>query len=253
MASWTGRILAVGLMSLAVSGVARADVFDIFTVLQNYGTQKLAAAKVLTSQISLAGTTQINADIALTQGAVAARALLSTASDQIDTYRSYSALTGQGAQVCDAVNQRNDVDDIARSREAYAFTEQRSNGRAAVPRDRYEAGRIEKSLDAYCSADENNLGICKSRFDGMQSASSNYTKISLADQFTTKQLRAAGDFISNLVPPPMPARRAGDCDAACKAQQMRALRADAMASMVAVPLAASMSNRIGQKTFADKK
>ena len=247
------RVWLLLFMGLATVSVARADVFEIFGVLQNYATQKLAASKVLASQISLAATTQINADIALTQGSVAARAILSTTVDQIDAYRSYSGLTGQGAQICDAVNQRNDVDDIAGARSVYRFTEQRGGGRAAVPPDRYEAARAEKALEAYCSADEHNLGICKSKFDGMNSAASNYSKIALNDQFTKKQLGAAGDFISNLVPPPLPARVAKNCDANCMALRGKSLRVEALSSMVAAPLAAGMSNRIGQKTFADKQ
>lgn len=241
------------LVAMNATSVARADVFDIFTVLQQYGTQKQSSIKVLTSQVATAATAQMNADIALAQGSVASKALLSTASDQVEIYRKYSALTGQGAQVCDAVNQRNDLDDIARARDGYAFMQQSKGGRAAVPQDRYESARLDKRLDAYCSADEHNLGICKSRFDGMAVASTNYNKVVIADQFTTKQLKAAEDFVANLVPPPLPARRASDCDARCQGLRARAMRVDALASMVAAPMAASLSSRIGQKTFAEKK
>ncbi len=238
---------------LCVAGVARADVFEIFTILQQYGTQKLSAAKVATAQVSLAATAQINADIALAQGAMAGRALLAMTTEQIESYRNYSVLTGQGAQVCDAVNQRNDVDDIARARGAYLFSNPKDGGRAALPRDRYDAAMLEKRLDAYCSADEHNLGLCRSRFDGMNSASTSYTKIVLADQFTGKQAKAAQDFIANLVPPPLPLQRAGDCDPGCQTQRVRAMRVDALASMVAFPMAASLSSHIGQKTFVEKQ
>jgi hypothetical protein len=238
---------------MAVVSVARADVFEIFSVLQQYGTQKQSAIKVLTSQVSTAATMQMNADIALAQGSIASKALLSTTSEQIEIYRRYSALTGQGAQVCDAVNQRNDVDGIASARSAYAFTQPVNGGRAAVPRDRYESARLDKRLDAYCSADEHNLGLCKSRFDGMAAASTNYNKIVVADQFTGKQLKAVEDFVANLVPPPLPVQRASDCDVRCQMSRARAMRVDALASMVAAPMTASLSSRIGQKTFAEKK
>lgn len=236
----------------ALSSTAHAQLADIFRLMEQYGTQKQGASKVLASQISVAATAQINADIAIAQGAMVGRALLSTTVEQVETYRSFSGLTGQGAQVCDAVSQRNDIDDIDKKRSLYSFTSQPRAGRSAIPPDRYESTRTERRLDAYCSADEHNLGLCKSRFDGMNTASTNYTKFALADQLTSKQLKAAEDFIANLVPRPSPVRRATECDVGCRTQLVQAMRLDAVSSMVAVPVAASLSGRIGAKTFAEK-
>jgi len=216
-------------------------------------TQKVASWKVFTSQVATAAKAQINARTSVLQGEMAARGSLATSIEQLELYQHYSALTGQGAQVCDAVSQRNDIDSIGRSRDSFEFVAMPRAGRAAIASADYEVERGKAQLDAYCSADEHNLGVCKSRFDGMASASANFNKIMTADQFTSKQLRSAEDYIANLVPPPVPVRAAAQCDVGCQSARMAALRLDAVSSMVAAPMAMQMSGRIGAKTFAAVK
>lgn len=214
---------------------------------------KIAAWKVFTSQSATAAKAQVNARVSILQGEMAAKGSLAATTEQLELYQAFSALTGQGAQVCSAVNQRNDIDTIALARDSFEFVAMPRSGRAAVPASSYEETRAKVQIDAYCTADEHNLGICKSRFDGMAAASANYNKIMTADQFTTKQLRSAEDYIANLVPPPMPARAAKNCDAGCQSARMAALRVDATSSMVAAAMAMQMSSRIGEKTFAAVK
>lgn len=215
--------------------------------------RKVASWRVATSQIATASKASINAKLNIAQAQMSAIGVLASTTEQLQIYQSFSALTGQGAQVCSAVNQRNDIDLIGKTRSDYRFNEMARSGRGELPVDDYEVGRGIKQLDAYCSAEEHYLGICRSRFDGMASASTNYTKLTAADQFTSKQLKAAEDYIANLVPPPLPVQSASSCDVGCMSARMRALQMDAAASLVAVPLSMQLSDRIGAKTFAVKK
>lgn len=216
-------------------------------------SSKLASLKVMTSQFATASRAVINAKASLVQGQMMAIGAMSTTVEQLELYQTFSAVNGQGAQVCDAINQRNDIDAIGKSRDSFSFVAEQRSGHGATPADNYEVRRAEQQLDAYCSADEHKLGLCKSRFDGMAAASSNYLQLSSADQFTAKKLKAAEGFISNLVPPPAVPRSAASCDAGCQAQRLTAMQSDAAASMIAVPLAMKMSSQIGAKTFASKK
>ena len=215
--------------------------------------QKMAARKVFTSQVATASKAVINARTSLLQGEMAARGSLATTIEQLELYQTFSSLTGQGAQVCDAVNQRNDIDTIALARDAVEFVAVTLSGRAPVSPQNYEVDRSKEQLDAYCSADEHNLGLCRSRVGGMASASANFNKLMTAEQFTTQQLRSAENYIANLVPPPMPVQSGAACDVGCRSARMAAMRVDALSSMVAAPMAMQLSGRIGEKTFAVKK
>lgn len=216
--------------------------------------QKLSALRVMTSQIATSSKAQINATINIVQGEMAARGVLSGTTEQLDLYRSFAAIGGQGAQMCDAVSQRNDIDTLSRAQDGYQFVAVPNAGRTTARRDNYEVVRAEKQMDAYCSAEEHNLGICKSRFDGMDNASSSFNKLMGMDQFTSKQLKAAEEFIANAVPAPrlMP-QASKSCDAACKGARLAAMRMDAASSMTAATLAMQLSGRIGAKTFAERK
>lgn len=239
----------------SVGAVAVAAFMAVATppALADVLAQNIVAWKVFTSQVATAAKAQINASATLLQGEMIARGSLAGTVEQLGLYQKFSALTGQGAQVCDAVNQRNDIDTISLAREAFEFVAVPRAGRAAVPAPNYEVDRSKNQLDAYCSADEHNLGICTSRFDGMASASSDFNKLMTEDQFTTKQLRSAEEYIANLVPPPLPVRSAANCDAGCQSTRMVAMRLDALSSMIAAPMAMQLSGRIGAKTFAVKK
>jgi hypothetical protein len=248
------RLLCAGVFAVGfVVTPAHAGILEILKSLLSGEQGKVSATKVASAQVAMAAKAQINADVTLAQGEMYARGLLTSTVEQLETFRRFNGATGQGVQTCDAINQRNDVDTIARARDAVTFTQMPNGGRAALSPDSYEVHRVVARMDAYCSADEHNLGLCKSRFDGMASASTNYNKLITADQFTAKQLKAAQDFVAELVPPPLPQRRNGGCDAGCQSERMGALRVDAMASMVAVPMAAQLAGKIGQKTFAEQR
>lgn len=233
-----------------VAALSAANVHAFEQVLQ----KKIAALRVMTSQIATAAKAHINARTSIAQGAMAAQGMLSTTVEQLNQFQAFSALTGQGAQVCDAVAQRNDIDSISLARDAFQFVAMANAGRSAVPRDNYEVARASKQLDAYCSADEHNLGLCMSRFDGLANASTDFNKLTGVDQFTNKQLKAAEEYIANLVPAHKTVpQKAASCDAACQAVRLAELRANAAASMVAATMAMQLSSRIGEKTFAEKK
>lgn len=234
-------------------GLSIKDFAGIFTGLIWIKQRQVMSWKVADAQIAAATKAQVNSSIALAQGKVGGTATLESTAQQIDTYRQFSAVVGQGAQVCDASSQRNDIDRIGTARDQYAFANMANGGRAAYPAADYEVKRSADRLDLYCSADEHNLGLCRSRFDGMATASTSAPKVGLPDQYTHKQLKAASDYIANLVPAPVPTRGASTCDAGCQAARLAALRVEATSSMVAVPTAARLAGRIGEKTFAAKQ
>ncbi|SFF31545.1 hypothetical protein [Paracidovorax wautersii] len=240
------KLCAILVAFLATAGSAHA-----FTGILD---QKLSALRVMTSQIATSSKAQINATISIVQGEMGARGVLAGTTEQLDLYRSFSAIGGQGVQMCDAVSQRNDIDTLSRAQDSYQFVAVANSGRTSARRDNYEIVRAEKQMDAYCSAEEHNLGICKSRFDGMENASSSFNKLMGVDQFTNKQLKAAEEFIANAVPAPraMP-QVSRACDAACKSARVAAMRMDAASSMTAATLAMQLSSRIGAKTFAERK
>lgn len=244
-----GRVVAGAVIAVAAA-TASGSAFAFIGILQ----QKVAALKVMTSQIATAAKAHINARTSIVQAEMAAMGMLSTTVEQLQLFQAFSIVSGQGAQVCDAVAQRNDIDTISMARDSYQFVAMPNSGRAAVPRDNYEVARADKQLDAYCSADEHNLGLCTSRFDGMANASTSFNKVMTMDQFTNKQLRAAEDYIANIVPAQrVAARTASSCDVSCQSSRLLALRANAAASMVATSMAMQLSGRIGEKTFAEKK
>lgn len=243
-----GGLVITAFLLLALQP-ARAGALAFLMEMLTYGPIKVAGLKVVTSQVATAQKAQITNEVLLANGAMAGRAQLETTIQHIELFRNYGLISGQGPQTCSAINQRNDIEDIENRRNSYAFTAMPTGGRSSVPREGYEDRRTEQRLDAYCSADEHNLKLCRSRFDGMASASTDYNKLLRADQLTAKQLKAAQEFVANLVPPQLPLQRSAECGAACQTDRASALRSDALASMVAVPMAAQLSSRIGVKTF----
>ena len=249
----------VGMVLLVASNAATADVLSFMlgnlTSLVSVLNIEVTGIKVATSQVAVAAKSQINAAVVLAQGGMAARGTLASTLAQIEIYNNFGFESGQGPQTCAALGLRNDIDVIAQSRDKLAFTAMSTAGRASFPLEFYEAQRASGRVAAYCSADEHNLGLCKSRFDGMAGVSTNYSKLSLQDQFTSKHIKAAQDFVAELVPPPMPVRANVVCGngSGCQAERLAALRVDALSSMIAVSMAAQFSNQVGEKTFAAKR
>lgn len=68
--------------------------------LMSWDSRELAAMRVATSQIATAAKAQINANLVLKQGEMAAVASLETTKEQLKVYQEYSALTGQGVDPC---------------------------------------------------------------------------------------------------------------------------------------------------------
>lgn len=216
--------------------------------------QKVASLRVMTSQFATASKAQINARVNLMQAQMGAIGVLASSVEKMEAFQSFSAVTGQGAQVCSAVAQRNDIDVISLGRNNYSFVSGVRGGQSSTPADNYEILRSAAQLDAYCTAEENNLGICRSKFDGMAGYSSNFNKLQTAEQLTTKQLEAAKDFVANMVPPPPKVVTASkNCDSACLSRRLASMQSDAAASMVATSMTMQMANQIGAKTFAEKK
>ncbi len=249
----------MGVVFLVAASAATADVLSFMlgsvTALVNVLNIGVSGLKVATSQVAVAAKAQINADIVVAQGAMAARGTLASTLEQIAVYNNFGFESGQGPQTCAAVGLRDDVDVISQSREKLAFTAMATAGRAPFQREFYETQRATSRMGAYCSADEHNLGLCKSRFDGMAGISTNFGKLSLQPQFTSRHIKAAEDFVAELVPPPLPLRANVSCESgsACQGERVAAMRVDALSSMVAVSMAAQLSSRVGEKTFAAKR
>lgn len=238
-------------VAAVVLGIAIAQPALAFTDILS---QKIASLKVMTSQFATASKAQINAKVNLMQAQMGALGVLASTVEQLEAFQQFSAFTGQGAQVCDAVSQRNDIDAISVGRNSYSFVSGVRGGQSDTPADNYEALRSKAQLDAYCTAEENNMGMCRSKFDGMAGYSSNFNKLQTSEQLTTKQLEAAKDFVANMVPPPPKVAMASkNCDSGCLSRRLASMRSDAAASMVATSMTMQLANQIGAKTFAEKK
>ena len=68
--------------------------------LKIWDQRELSAIKVATSQIATAAKAQINADLVLKQGEMAAIGSMETTKQQLKVYQDFSALTGQGVDPC---------------------------------------------------------------------------------------------------------------------------------------------------------
>lgn len=68
--------------------------------IMEFGKIKVTALKTMTSQVATAAKAQINADIAMTQGEMAAIGSMETTKQQLKVYQDFSALTGQGVNPC---------------------------------------------------------------------------------------------------------------------------------------------------------
>lgn len=66
----------------------------------SWDQRELSAMRVATSQIATAAKAQINANLVLKQGEMAAIGSLETTKEQLRVYQEYSALTGQGVDPC---------------------------------------------------------------------------------------------------------------------------------------------------------
>ena len=68
--------------------------------LMGWDRRELSAVKVATSQIATAAKAQINADVVLKQGEMAAIGSMEMTKQQLKVYQDFSALTGQGVDPC---------------------------------------------------------------------------------------------------------------------------------------------------------
>ncbi len=237
-------IIAAAAASALAPALVRADAIE--PLAQN----KVSGYKVLTSQLSVAAQQKINSAKRMAEAQMAAIALMASSIEQLEVFKDHSPMMGQGAQVCDAVNQRSDIARIADVRKAYDIGNVRNAGRASVPATTYVSTRIKQQLDDYCSVDQHNLGLCRARSDGMANASTDYSQLDSAEQFTSKQLKASNDFIANLVPGPSLVAIAGKCGPKCQSVIASAKQLDSISSMAAFGLASQFSNRVGAKTYA---
>jgi hypothetical protein len=77
------------------------QLFDILGLqVENFGKIKVTAVKTMTSQVATAAKAHINANIALTQGEMAAIGSMETTKQQLKVYQDFSTLTGQGVDPC---------------------------------------------------------------------------------------------------------------------------------------------------------
>lgn len=242
------------LKSLVVLG------FCFVPILSSYAAeamlqQKIGAYKVMTSQIAMSAKTKISYRQREAEGEMAGLALLSSLTEQYLLYRDFGPTTGQGAMVCDAANQRSDISRIMKEVEAYDFGNTERGGSAKIPIDKYVVMRTQQRLEDYCSGDMHNLGLCRSKFDGMASADTNYAVLAQTEHFTNKQAKAAQDFISNVVPnpPPLAPVISASCGPKCQEARSLAIQYNSYASLAATGLAAHFATKIGEKTYAPKK
>lgn len=236
--------IAAAVASMMLPSLAFSD------AVEPLARQKVSGYKVLTSQISVAAQQKINSAKRMAEAQMAAIALMASSIEQLEVFKDHSPMMGQGAQVCDAVNQRSDITRIADVRKAYDVGNVRNAGRANFPANNYVGARIKQQLEDYCTADQHNLGLCRARADGMASASTDYTQLDVAEQFTNKQLKASNDFIANIVPGPSFVGFSGKCGPKCESVIASAKQMDSISSMAAFGLATQFSNRIGNKTYA---
>ena len=87
-------------MKVAIEMFVR-QLFDLLGLqIFNFGKIKVTAVKIMTSQVATAAKAQINANIALAQGEMAAIGSMETTKQQLKVYQDFSALIGQGVDPC---------------------------------------------------------------------------------------------------------------------------------------------------------
>lgn len=213
--------------------------------------EKIASYKVLTTQYKTKATAIINNMKRVAEAQMGALAMLNSSVAQMELYKEYSPIGGQGAQTCDAVNQSTDITRIARLRQQYDLGNVSSAGQMAFNPTKYVQAQVKEQLDKYCTADQHNLGLCRAKYDGMAGASSNYASLMQHEQFTVKQLEAANHFIANLLPAPAPLSLAQkSCGARCDEVAHAYAEQNSFSSLVAHSFASNFGNRVGTKTYA---
>ena len=240
------RLIALALALAIGSPVLAQEVNE--PLLKN----KIAAWKVIASQVAIGDRAIITASQRIDQARMAALGSLQQSLSQLEIFRSYGAFTGQGAQVCAAALNRNDINRIGDRMAVLDFVSMPQRGRLNVKPDNYTVAMVNEQLEKYCSADMHNLGICQTRFDGGVAVSMSYARINAAEQLTTQQLEGTKAFIANMVPPGqvVNTRSSGQCNAECIQSRVRGMRADAISSLVAVPMAEHFASRVGASTYA---
>lgn len=243
--------LVLAALACGISSTALASSVDEATL-----KQKIGALKVMTQQFATAAKTSIESAQRLAEAQIASVAYMNTTIGQMEVYQSFNPYTGQGPKFCDAVSNSKDIVAISTKRDNFDLGNTNRAGRTKVAPDRYSELRVKSNLDKYCTADQHNLGICRARFDGLNGASSNYSKLAEIEQFTKGQFEAANEFIANLVPVPskeIMTKKGGNCGVGCENAYVNAMQADAFSSMVAFGAKSSFSSQIGTKTFAPSR
>lgn len=247
------RLIGGLLIALSCSAACAQDggLSYWITMLHTYEPLKLSSRKVLASQFATAAKGMISGEVAVAQGGMAAKMQLSTTTELLKSFQRYGVYSGQGAQTCMAVNQGEDIDAAnARTLAAInAFVGTEGDGRAKYAPSEYERSRSAVHMERYCSAQEHNMGLCVSKFDGMAKFGTDYSKFARTDHLTSKQAKAAGDFVATLVAPAMPKVVSTQCDTACMEDRSRNMRLSALSSMASMPFASQMANRSGVKTY----
>lgn len=221
---------------------------------QGLGNQKIASYKVMTAQFAAASKAAITNLQRVAEGEMAALSIQASLLDQMMIYRQYSPLVGQGAQVCDAVNNNSDIDIISRSRPRIEMGNLSTAGRPKIDPSNYIATRVKDQLENYCTADEHNLGLCRAKFDGMAAAASDFGKLMDKELFTSKELKASNDFVANMVPPPAPKVSKNNCKTSSCLELVAAARSmDAFGGLVANSYASVFSSRVGTKSYPEFK
>lgn len=251
----TAASFCIVLAQVLQSAPAHAQLSDIFSSITKMGGLKTNALRVLTRQISLAEEVNTQANMALTAGSLAARAQLETTSALLNILQEFGPYAGQGPQSCMSVNSGEDITVAAEraNQSADIFLGFNADGSGNFPAPEYESRRAANHLKKYCSAQEHNLGLCTSMFDGLAKFGSDYTKFARTDQLTAKQADAGHDFIAAIAPPALIKQPSSGCNEACQIQQYQARSMSAFASMGVLPIATQLANRTGTKTYLKEK
>lgn len=221
---------------------------------ESFGNQKIASFKVMAAQFSSASKAAITNLQRVAEGEMAALSMRLSMLDQLEVYRQFSPLVGQGAQVCDAVNNNSDIDIISRTRTRYEMGNLSTAGRLKIDPANYVSTSVKEQLNNYCTADQHNMGLCRAKFDGMAAASSDFSKLMHKELFTAKDLNASNAFVANMVPPPAPKLTKNRCKTnSCMELASASRSMDAFGGLVAHSYTSVFASRVGTKTYADLK
>lgn len=241
--SFTQGLLALALLAPCMGSAAETD---------GLARQRISGYKVLTTQISASTKQVLQGAKRVAEAQMASLAAVASTIEQMELFKDFGITMGQGAQVCDAVNQHADISRLADLLSAYEIGRVNNAGRPNIGPENYTQARVKQQLTDYCSADQHNLGICRSKYDGMAALSTDYAGLEIQDQLTKKQLKAVNDFVGNLVPPPAP-QYTGKCGPSCQSASAMGKQLDTFSSMAALGISAPFTNRIGAKTYAQIK